>query len=74
MRTLVSIPAIHCQSCVALITDVSQDFPSIQNINVDVPSKTITLEHDGHFDLHTWSTAVEDLNAQYKVQPLSQTL
>lgn len=72
MRTLVQIPGIHCQSCVALITDVSQDFPAIQHIDVDLQSKKITLDHDDRFDLPTWSQAVEGLNASYKVQTLSQ--
>lgn len=70
MKTLVSIPGIHCQSCVALITDISQDFPSIQHIDVDLSKKTVSLDHNDHFDLSTWSKAVEDLNASYKVQAL----
>ncbi|MDO8469345.1 MAG: heavy metal-associated domain-containing protein [Candidatus Peribacter sp.] len=74
MKTLVKIPGIHCQSCVALITDISGDFPSIQHINVDLASKQVALDHDGHFDLETWSKAVEELNDAYKVQTLSQSL
>lgn len=74
MKTIVSIPGIHCQSCVALINDISQDFPSIQHLTVDLPAKTVVLDHDGHFDLKTWTDAVEGLNDDYHVQPLSQHL
>ncbi|OIO55172.1 hypothetical protein AUJ46_01845 [Candidatus Peregrinibacteria bacterium CG1_02_54_53] len=74
MRTLVQIPGIHCQSCAVLIKDVSQEFPSIQNIDVNVDAKTVDLRHDGHFDLTLWTGAVEELNSAYRVQPVSQTL
>lgn len=74
MHTTVKIPGIHCQSCAALIKDVSQDFLSIRNADVDLASKIVTLEHDGRFDLSAWSKAVEGLNASYKVQALSQKL
>ncbi|MFH1444478.1 MAG: heavy-metal-associated domain-containing protein [Candidatus Peregrinibacteria bacterium] len=74
MRTLVQIPGIHCQFCAVLIRDVSQEFPSIQNIDVNVDLKTVDLRHDGHFDLTSWTGAVEELNTSYTVKPLSQTL
>lgn len=70
MRTTVQIPGMHCASCVALIKDVSQDFPSIRNADVDLASKTVTLEHDAHFDPSAWTRTVEELNPAYKVQPL----
>ncbi len=74
MRTIVSINGIHCPSCVALVKDVSQDFPSIQHIDVNLGEKKVTLQHDGHFDLSAWSRAVKSLNESYDVQTLSQTL
>lgn len=74
MRTIVQIPGIHCHSCAVLIKDASQEFPSIQNIDVNIDSKTVDLRHDGHFDLISWKGAIESLNTAYTIQPLSQTL
>lgn len=74
MRTLIQIPGMHCPSCVALVKDVSRDFPSIQHIDVDLGTKNVTLQHDGHFDLPAWSKAIEELNDDYRVQTLSQRL
>ena len=73
MQTTVSIPGIHCNSCAVLIKDVSQDFPSIQHIDVDLAKKTVTLKHDGRFDLASWSHALEEVNPAYKAHTLSQT-
>jgi hypothetical protein len=53
---------------------VSQDFPSIQFVTADLHSKIVTLQHDGHLRLPDWTSAVESLNANYKVQPLSESL
>jgi len=50
---------------------VSQDFPSIQQTDVNVDKKTVTLDHDRHFDLPAWTKAVEDLNETYHVRTLS---
>lgn len=68
MQTTVSIPGIHCASCAALITDVSGDFPSIQQVDVNIDTKQVTLEHDEEFDLRSWAKEVEALDAKYRVQ------
>lgn len=71
MQTQVSIPGIHCASCAALIKDVSSEFPSIKNVNVDVETKKVTLDHDEGFDKQKWTEKVEALDAKYKVQSVS---
>lgn len=71
MQTTVSIPGIHCASCAALIKDVSSEFPSIKNVDVDVDTKKITLEHDENFDQQKWTEEIEALDEKYKVQSAS---
>lgn len=70
MQTKVSIPGIHCASCAALIKDVSGDFPQIQNVDVDIDTKTITLDHSEDFDMSAWTAEVESLDDKYAVTPL----
>jgi len=69
--TTVSIPGIHCDSCAALIKDVSSDFPSISLVTVDTESKQVTLEHDDVFDRKKWTTEIEGLGDAYKVFPVA---
>src|SRR3989344_2922896 len=45
MQTVVSIPGIHCSSCVAMIREISGEFPEIQTVDVDLATKTVTLTH-----------------------------
>lgn len=71
MMTTVSIPGIHCASCAALIKDVSTGFPAITKVDVNLESKTVTLEHPDAFDLAPWTTEVESLGEAYNVVPLS---
>ncbi len=68
--TKVSIPGIHCEGCAKLIKDVASDYPLITNVDVDLNTKTVTLEHDPDFDLTKWSEEIESLDEKYKVHPL----
>ena len=68
MQTQVSIPGIHCASCAALIKDVSSEFPAIKNIDVDIETKKVTLDHDESFDQQKWMEEIEALDEKYKVQ------
>ncbi len=67
MQTTVSIPGIHCASCAALIKDVSSEFPSIQNVDVNIDNKNVTIEHAEDFDLRKWTQEIESLDPKYKV-------
>ena len=71
MTTTVSIPGIHCPSCSALIKDVSSEFPSIKNVDVDIETKKVTLDHDENFEMQKWKEEIESLDEKYKIQPLS---
>ena len=68
--TKVSIPGIHCAGCAKLIKDVASDYPLITNVDVDLNTKTVTLDHDPDFDLTKWSEEIESLDEKYKVHPL----
>lgn len=71
MQTIISIPGIHCNSCATLIKDVSSEFPSIQNVNVDIEGKKVTLEHSGELDIKKWVEEIESLGDTYQVQSTS---
>ena len=67
MQTVVSIPGIHCASCAALIKDVSSEFPSIKQVDVDIGTKNVTLDHDETFDMKKWTEEIEALDPKYKI-------
>lgn len=71
MQTVVSIPGIHCAACATLIKDVSSEFPEIQQTNVNIETKEVTLDHNENFDRSKWTEEVESLGDTYKVHPLS---
>lgn len=72
MKTTVSIPGIHCNSCAAMIKDVSSEFSQIAKVDVDVAAKRVTLEHDASFDVAAWSHEIEGLGETYRVYPISK--
>jgi copper chaperone CopZ len=67
MQTIVSIPGIHCASCAALIKDVSSEFSAIKNVDVNIDTKNVTLDHDESFDFKQWKSEVESLDRKYAV-------
>lgn len=71
MQTIVTIPGLHCASCVSLIKDVSSEFPQIQKVDVDVDTKKITIEHGDDFDFAKWKQEIEALGNTYKVADVS---
>lgn len=69
--TKVSIPGIHCEGCAKLIQDVSTEYQQITKVDVDLSTKTVTLDHWPDFNLAKWSEEIESLDEKYKVHPLS---
>ena len=67
----VSIPGIHCEGCVKLITDVTQDTPGVERVHVDQISKTVVIDHSDAFDFEAWKTEIQSLNPDYTVVPVS---
>lgn len=70
MKTIFSIPGMHCNSCISLIKDVSGDFPSIQNLEVNLDSKKVEIDHTESFDKNLWIKEIEALGETYKVQTI----
>lgn len=68
MQTIVSIPGMHCASCANLIKDVSSEFPQIQNVDIDMSSKKVTLEHNEDFDFQKWSDELKAIDPKYAVE------
>lgn len=69
MKTTVSIPGMHCESCTTLVKDISAEFPALQKVEVDLETKKVTLEHSEDFDLQNWTEGIESLGVEYKVNP-----
>jgi copper chaperone CopZ len=67
MKTTVKIPGMHCNACATLITEVSEEFPSVHGINVNLESKVVTLDHDESLDIPTWTKEIESLGSDYKI-------
>jgi len=71
MKTVVSIPGIHCEGCAELIKDVSSEYPQIKKLDVDLNAKTVVLDHEPDFDRAKWSEEIESLGDTYKVHPVT---
>lgn len=67
MKTTVSIPGMHCASCVSLVKDVSSDFSEIKEVHVDLDSKQVVIDHEDKLDLNKWKSEIESLGDAYKV-------
>ncbi|MFA6024339.1 MAG: heavy metal-associated domain-containing protein [Candidatus Gracilibacteria bacterium] len=68
MKTTVSIPGMHCNSCATTVKEVSSDFPAIQTVEVNLETKVVSVEHDENFDLAAWTEEIEALGEEYRVE------
>lgn len=67
METTISIPGMHCHACAVLVTEVSEEFPSVHGVDVNLETKKVTLDHDESLDLAAWTKEIESLGKEYKV-------
>lgn len=67
MKTTVQIPGMHCQSCATLVKEVGEEFPGVHNVNVDLESKEVVIDHDDNLDLAALTKEIESLGDEYKV-------
>jgi copper chaperone CopZ len=65
-KTIVSIPGMHCASCVKLIQEVSGEFAGV-HAEVDLASKKVTVEYPDDFDIKKWILEIESLGEAYKI-------
>lgn len=68
MKTTFSIPGLHCPSCIALVKDVSSEFPEVRTVDVNLATKQVTLDHEEKLDLSSWKRALSELGETYRVQ------
>lgn len=67
MKTVVSVPGLHCNSCTLLVKDVSSEFPAIKDVNINLTTKRVEIDHTDDLDITAWTKAVEALGEQYAV-------
>lgn len=67
MKTTITIQGTHCESCKAMIEEVSGETKGITRCTVDFKTGKAEIEHDGSVDWEAWKREVESLG-EYKVQ------
>lgn len=67
MQTTVLIPGMHCQSCTEMVREISGEFPQIENVEVDLETKQVILNHGVDFDLQSWIEEIQSLGETYAV-------
>lgn len=67
MKTTLQIPGMHCNACATLVTEVSEEFPAVHGVEVNLETKDVTLDHDESLDLAAWTQEIESLGTEYKI-------
>jgi copper chaperone len=44
--TVLNVPDISCEHCQRTITEALQPVAGVQSVNVDIPSKQVTVQYD----------------------------
>ena len=44
--TVLNVPDISCGHCQATITNALSPLPGVQSVNVDIPTKKVTVDYD----------------------------
>lgn len=66
MKKIITIKGTHCQSCKALIEDVSKDIKGIISCKVDYETGKTIMEHEEKTDWKKFKKEIESLG-EYKV-------
>jgi copper chaperone CopZ len=70
MKTVITIPGIHCPACIGLLRELSTDFPAVTDVTGDPATKHVTIEHEDGFDLAAWAAMIEaEAGETYRVSP-----
>lgn len=67
-----NVPGISCQHCVNAITNEVGGVEGVNNVAVDLASKTVRVESAETVSRETLTAAIEE--AGYDVSPFSQTI
>lgn len=65
--TNVTIKGTHCNSCKALIEDVSRDIKGVKSCEVDYKTGKTVIDHDDDFDLNSFKREIEALG-RYNIE------
>jgi copper ion binding protein len=47
MRQTYQVPGVNCQNCVRHVTEELTKIPGVQEVDVDLVERTVTVDHDG---------------------------
>lgn len=66
MKTTIMVKGTHCESCKAIIEDVSSETAGIKSAKADFKTGKVDIEHDGNVDWQKFKKEIESLG-EYEV-------
>ena len=68
--TVLSVPDISCEHCQRTITEALQPVDGVQSVNVDIPSKQVTVQYDASVvDVERFKEVLQE--EEYPVESVS---
>ena len=68
--TVLNVPDISCEHCQRTITEALQPVDGVQSVNVDIPSKRVTVQYDASVvDVERFKEVLQE--EEYPVESVS---
>ena len=68
--TVLNVPDISCEHCQRTITEALQPVDGVQSVNVDIPSKQVTVQYDASVvDVERFKEVLQE--EEYPVESVS---
>ncbi len=68
--TVLNVPDISCEHCQRTITEALQPVDGVQSVNVDIPSKQVTVQYDASLvDVERFKEVLQE--EEYPVESVS---
>ena len=68
--TILNVPDISCEHCQRTITEALQPVDGVQSVNVDIPSKQVTVQYDASLvDVERFKEVLQE--EEYPVESVS---
>lgn len=68
--TVLNVPDISCEHCQRTITEALQPVDGVQSVNVDIPSKQVTVQYDSSVvDVERFKEVLQE--EEYPVESVS---
>ena len=68
--TVLNVPDISCEHCQRTITEALQPVDGVQSVNVDIPSKQVTIQYDASVvDVERFKEVLQE--EEYPVESVS---